>query len=392
MSKKTRTGSSTPKPAAPKKKKSAPPARGSATKKVVKKVAKNAVKKITTASAKVSKAAGKVVKTTKTAARKAVKAVKTVKGKLAKAVSKAAKPSTKPAVKSAKKAATKSVVKTATSAATKPAAKAPAKSAVKSAAKAAKKVAKTSLKKSVGKVVEKVAGKAVRKNARDLAAALKGAKKRPTVKTRRPKTFSGREAVLPFGFPEATPELPESYGEDRLVLMAKDPEYLFAYWEITPESLKAGEAVKHRGEKYREALRLNWTARDIFDANYLLMPVSLAARKWYLRVPWSGLAYQIEIGWLGSRGHFIALLTSNPSDAPESWHATRRRLAAAGVSQDGPLGRALAGEQPQGSSEQAPSSPSASSAAARKTGEALWNFEGPDSLSSSSSSGARKPR
>jgi hypothetical protein len=174
--------------------------------------------------------------------------------------------------------------------------------------------------------------------------------------------------------------LPEFYGEDRLVLMTKDPEYLFAYWEITPERAAAGRDAMVNGEEYREAIRLNWSARDLFDANYLLLPITHAARKWYMRVPFSGIAYQVEIGWLGSQGHFISMLTSNPSDAPESWAATRRRLKDdKNLAKNGVLSRTLKAGRPQGSSENVPVH--VDTIAGPLPGD--WNFSGPGTVGSS---------
>ncbi len=175
---------------------------------------------------------------------------------------------------------------------------------------------------------------------------------------RRPKTFAAAEAVRAYGFPDGAPELPETYGEDRLVLMVKDPEYLFAYWEITPGRLAESERAKKAGAEYREALRLNWDSTGLFDANYALLPVSFAARRWYLRAPYPGKAYRIELGWLGSQGHFISLLESNKSDAPESWAATRLRLKRSGLAPGSVLERTLEVARPLGSSF-APDSPQA---------------------------------
>jgi hypothetical protein len=213
---------------------------------------------------------------------------------------------------------------------------------------------------------------------------IKATVKKVAPKSRRPKSFAPRDVARAFGFPAEAPVIPEFYGEDRLVLMAKDPEYLFAYWEITPERQAEGEKAKLQGEEYREAMRLNWAARDLFDANYVLMPVTHAARKWYMRVPYSGIAYHVEIGWLGSQGHFISLLTSNPSDAPESWATTRRRLKET-VAAGSVLARTLKAGRPQGSSENAPVH--VEKLAVPVPGD--WNFGGPDSLTSSF---GKKPR
>lgn len=171
---------------------------------------------------------------------------------------------------------------------------------------------------------------------------------------RRPKSFAAPRTAPGYGFAEGTPELPETYGEDRLTLMVKDPDYLFAYWEITPQRIAQAAKAKRAGTDYREVMRLNWEARGLFEANYALMPVSFTARRWYLRVPRPGLSYRLEIGWLGSQGHFISLLDSNVSDAPESWPATRRRLKRAGLApRGGVLEYNLDATRPLGASESA---------------------------------------
>lgn len=314
----------------------------------------------------------------------------------------AAKSTTKKSPAAKPKAAKKAAAKKTTAKKTASAKKAsPASSRVMSAAqKTARKVAKK-----VAKIISKVVAKkkATQKAAQKTAAPPAPAKKKKTaakaagarraaarvVKTpvaRRPKSFATRDVEHSHGFPAHTPELPDTYGENRLVLMTKDPEYLFAYWEVTPEKKAEGEKAKRRGERYREALRLNWVARDIFERNFALLPVSHAARKWYLRVPFSGLAYQVEIGWLGESGHFVSLLASNPSDSPEAWTATRRRLKR-GAGGD-VLERALSHGRPSGSSERP--------AGAAESGNLSpdWDFPGPGAHSSSSvgtSKSVRRP-
>ncbi len=163
----------------------------------------------------------------------------------------------------------------------------------------------------------------------------------------RPKVFEQAPVIREFGFPADVPELPKNYGRDKLVLMTQDPDYLFSYWEITPHQLMSKESEKHKGEEYQEALKLNWPARSLFEENYALLPVSLDARRWYLRVPFPGLPYQVEIGWLGNRGHFISILGSNETESPEAWEATRKRLRDAG----GVLSHTLRISKPSGSSE-----------------------------------------
>jgi hypothetical protein len=337
-------------------------------KKSVKPAAKTAKTSLKTKAQKVAKKVAKII--SKIVAKKKSAAKKSV----------AEKPAAPIAKTAVKKVAKKSAVKSST------------KSSVKAAGKA------------IGKALTTAAGQVKRSVTRKQAAKPKAGKTadgvvtkgtkttvvKPLPKTavpaRRPKVFAPRDVERAFGFPADTPELPERYGEDRLVLMTKDPEYLFAYWELTPEKMATAEKIKRRGEDYREALRLNWDSRDIFERNFAVMPVTLNARKWYLRVPFSGLAYQVEIGWLGESGHFISLLTSNPSDAPESWNATKRRIKAAGVT-SGAVTRTLATGRPQGSSDQSPFA-STTSATSSLTD---WGFTGPGTQTSSSGP-VKKPR
>ncbi len=144
--------------------------------------------------------------------------------------------------------------------------------------------------------------------------------------TLRPKLFEQLPVQKDYGFPPNAPELPETYHRDRLVLMTKEPDFLFSYWEVTPELLAAKTAAKRNGEQYHEVLKLTWPARSLFDVNFALLPVMFAARRWYLRAPFAGLNYQVDLGWLGSQGHFIVLLSSNETESPESWDATLGRL------------------------------------------------------------------
>ena len=202
------------------------------------------------------------------------------------------------------------------------------KDGVKKAAPAKSKAA-PKIKKTVKTKVKVVRKAATKKKAapEKIGTAVKA--KTPS-KTRRPKSFGQSLVVRGHGFPADAPELPEKYLRDRLVLMTQEPDTLFSYWEITPARLIVKEGEKRKGEEYREVLKLNWAARSLFDENFVLIPVSLAARRWYLRVPFPGVSYQVEIGWLGSSGHFVSILESNESESPESWDETLRRLREAG--------------------------------------------------------------
>ena len=111
-------------------------------------------------------------------------------------------------------------------------------------------------------------------------------------------------------------DLPEGYGESRMVLMPRDPQWGYAYWDIPNEHR---EAVRQRGGQ-RLALRLyDVTSLDINSQR----PHSLQqyecdelARTWYVPIPVSDRDYLAEIGYLTPTGDWLLLARSNPIRIP----------------------------------------------------------------------------
>lgn len=146
----------------------------------------------------------------------------------------------------------------------------------------------------------------------------------------RTKSFQQHPAQRDFGFPDVAPELPGQYSQPKLVLMPKDPEYMFCYWELTPDLVEEKTREKLPNGSYRETLKINWESKSLFEPNFTFIPVFFWARKWYFGVPQVGQRYQVELGWLSDSGHFISIISSNLSELPESWAATQKRLSTQG--------------------------------------------------------------
>jgi uncharacterized protein len=111
-------------------------------------------------------------------------------------------------------------------------------------------------------------------------------------------------------------DLPSGYGESRIVLMPRDPQWAYAYWDI-PNSQK--EELRRQGGS-RLALRF-FDVTDI-DVN-TQRPHSLQqyecdemAREWYLPVPVSDRDYLIEIGYVTIDGRWLTLARSAPVRIP----------------------------------------------------------------------------
>jgi hypothetical protein len=124
--------------------------------------------------------------------------------------------------------------------------------------------------------------------------------------------------------PEAG-ELPQGYGEDRIVLMVRDPYWVHVYWEITRETLlKAKADLKDDWYTAKSVLRVYDVTGVEFDGgnanSHFDIEITGGTDNWYINTGVPNRSYCVEIGLLTKQGRFIALARSNqattPRDAP----------------------------------------------------------------------------
>jgi hypothetical protein len=115
---------------------------------------------------------------------------------------------------------------------------------------------------------------------------------------------------------EGLPDLPSGYGDSRIVLMPRDPQWAYTYWDV---SNSHKEELRRQGGA-RLALRF-YDVTDI-DLSYQA-PHSLQqyecdemAREWYLPIPVSDRDYVAEIGYLCNDGRWLVLARSIPVHIP----------------------------------------------------------------------------
>jgi len=151
--------------------------------------------------------------------------------------------------------------------------------------------------------------------------------KKPAVVAEEPVTpafhvMEARPQPVPPPSPEYIPEPPARYGITRLVLMTRDSDWAFAYWEITPDTVhQVSQRIgAHNWTQSRHILRVydvtnvefNGTnAHKSFD-----IEVSPYANNWYIRMPISDRCYIADIGILTPYGEFIMLARSNMIGMP----------------------------------------------------------------------------
>ena len=122
---------------------------------------------------------------------------------------------------------------------------------------------------------------------------------------------------------EGLADLPAGYGESRIVLMPRDPQWAYAYWDISNEHK---EELRRQGGQ-QLALRIY----DVTDINldnqsaHSLQeyPSDEMAREWYLPIPVSDRDYIIDIGYRCADGRWLTLARSArvhvPPVYPSDW-------------------------------------------------------------------------
>ncbi|HBB32637.1 MAG TPA: Rho termination protein, partial [Cyanobacteria bacterium UBA9273] len=115
---------------------------------------------------------------------------------------------------------------------------------------------------------------------------------------------------------EGLADLPGGYGESRIVLMPRDPQWAYTYWDI-PNDHK--EDLRRQGGQ-QLALRIY----DVTDINLDYQsphsiqeyPCDELAREWYLPIPVSDRDYVVDIGYRCADGRWLVLARSKPVHVP----------------------------------------------------------------------------
>ena len=115
---------------------------------------------------------------------------------------------------------------------------------------------------------------------------------------------------------EGLADLPAGYGESRIVLMPRDPQWAYTYWDI-PNDRK--EEMRRQGGQ-QLALRIY----DVTDISLESQsphsiqeyPSDELAREWYLPIPVSDRDYVVDIGYRCADGRWLVLARSTPVHVP----------------------------------------------------------------------------
>lgn len=122
-------------------------------------------------------------------------------------------------------------------------------------------------------------------------------------------------------------ELPLAYGEDKIVLLARDPRWLYTYWEVTQDKWETLKQQLNRDfYSAKKVLRVYDVSDIIFDGNnahsFFDIEIGIDTDNWYINADCPGRSWCVDLGLRLVDGRFITIIRSNvvntPIDGP-SW-------------------------------------------------------------------------
>jgi hypothetical protein len=112
-------------------------------------------------------------------------------------------------------------------------------------------------------------------------------------------------------------ELPASYHRDVLFLTARDPRWLFSYWDFDWARLPASAFRYGAPLFFLKVSRINGAVETTVE-------IKPEARNWYVPVSSAGTAYIAEIGYYNNEGTFVSCVRSESATTPSETLADER--------------------------------------------------------------------
>ncbi|MCM8763401.1 MAG: DUF4912 domain-containing protein, partial [Candidatus Omnitrophica bacterium] len=146
------------------------------------------------------------------------------------------------------------------------------------------------------------------------------------VRVEESKFYTGPEAAITQKQPMPW-ELPAGYGKDEIIVQARDPWWLHAYWELTPSTLeRLSYQLKDAFQSAKRTLRVYDVSFIIFDGRnahrFFDIDIGNDANNWYIDTQAPGRSWCVDLGLKLADGRFITIKRSNvvttPLDGP-SW-------------------------------------------------------------------------
>lgn len=131
--------------------------------------------------------------------------------------------------------------------------------------------------------------------------------------------------------------LPDEYGETRLVLMVRDPEWIFSYWELSNKTrkeygLEKGKHNKNLLIRLYDVTGINFNGKNARD--FIDIEINDFTNNWYIKVPEPNQLYFAELGIIEGKGNFTQIVGSNIVKIPPKTLASVKEEIWARVSEE----------------------------------------------------------
>lgn len=116
-------------------------------------------------------------------------------------------------------------------------------------------------------------------------------------------------------------ELPADYGKDTIVAVARDPRFIFTYWEVTPQTWeRVNKELNGKAEGCKRALRVFDITNVNFNGSnanrFFDVELSDYSNNWYIDTGSAGTSWCVDFGLKLRDGRFISILRSNAVHLP----------------------------------------------------------------------------
>ena len=122
--------------------------------------------------------------------------------------------------------------------------------------------------------------------------------------------------TAPRVFEEERFLFPDTYGVDRVRLLVKDPEWLFAYWDVSPQAVST--LRRELGERGLALTRLTLRITDPGHGGTSIILLPYGARAWYVHADKASRSYRALLGWTLPSGVFRTIAESNLVSTPRT--------------------------------------------------------------------------
>ena len=178
----------------------------------------------------------------------------------------------------------------------------------KPVAAAKKKVAKTSKTSPAKRKTKKIAVKKSSTQKKSPTKKKISTQKRKTTRVTKPAPSAPRSRPARTG-------LPDRYGDHRLVVLARDPNQAYVYWDLDPKRMRE---LAPGGEPARWVLRVYAAPLHpgVEKGAYFDVDINVKDGSYYLDLSRPGARFTVEIGVVDASGGFRATAQSNPVILP----------------------------------------------------------------------------